>query len=390
MQPPSHKKDIFPESFPELDAGMHPFLKRKRRPGLFHFTLLGFMVIGIALPLIKVEVFTSARGLIKPIKDKIPIRSIVSGQVQWNGIKNNRQVKALDTLLILESKDGFPEIQLLEERMRETTLILEDIQRLLGSSTPHYREMGSSVYREKVKLYETGLRHLQLNHRKHQNELARNSRLFRKGVISRNDFENFNYLEEVARNEVLHFQQNFKARLQDERQAVLQEVSAGSGRRAELKAQRSHHIITAPLAGTLISSELYEGGSFINAGAELAQLLPRSILIAECYVRPRDIGFLQKGNLVSFHIDTYDPHEWGRASGRILEIDAEAVFMEQRPLYKIQCELRQKYLRLKTGIKGPLKNGMTLNARIKLTERSLFQLLFDKLDDWFNPSSQMN
>jgi len=55
---------------------------------------------------------------------------------------------------------------------------------------------------------------------------------------------------------------------------------------------------------------------------------------------------------------------------------------------KILCQLNEKELSLKNGFKGQLKKGMTLNAQFKLAERSLFDLLYDRVDDWFNPSQK--
>ena len=33
-----------------------------------------------------------------------------------------------------------------------------------------------------------------------------------------------------------------------------------------------------------------------------------------------------------------------------------------------------------------IKKGMTLQARFYVTRRTLFQLLYDKADDWLNPN----
>jgi len=41
---------------------------------------------------------------------------------------------------------------------------------------------------------------------------------------------------------------------------------------------------------------------------------------------------------------------------------------------------------LKNGYEGKLKKGVTLQARFVVTERSLWQLLYDKVDDWVNPN----
>ena len=44
------------------------------------------------------------------------------------------------------------------------------------------------------------------------------------------------------------------------------------------------------------------------------------------------------------------------------------------------------YLQLKNGYKGNINKGMTLTTRFHLTDRTLWQLLFDRVDDWFNPN----
>ena len=56
---------------------------------------------------------------------------------------------------------------------------------------------------------------------------------------------------------------------------------------------------------------------------------------------------------------------------------------------KLLCSLDQNFLQLKSGFTGQLKKGMFVSARFELTERSLFDLLYDKIDDWLNPSNQI-
>lgn len=48
--------------------------------------------------------------------------------------------------------------------------------------------------------------------------------------------------------------------------------------------------------------------------------------------------------------------------------------------------MERDYLTLrKSGKKGVLKKGMTVSAHFMITERSLFDLLYQKIDDWANP-----
>ncbi len=54
-------------------------------------------------------------------------------------------------------------------------------------------------------------------------------------------------------------------------------------------------------------------------------------------------------------------------------------------MFKVICKMEQDHLTLKNGFKGKLKKGMTFNARFFIIQRSAFELLYDKVDDWFVP-----
>ena len=40
----------------------------------------------------------------------------------------------------------------------------------------------------------------------------------------------------------------------------------------------------------------------------------------------------------------------------------------------------------KTGMKGYLKKGMVANVRFMITKRSLFDILYQNIDEWINPA----
>jgi HlyD family secretion protein len=58
--------------------------------------------------------------------------------------------------------------------------------------------------------------------------------------------------------------------------------------------------------------------------------------------------------------------------------------------YKVKCSLDKNYLVRKNGIKGFLKKGMAVSAHFMITKRSLFDLLYQKIDDWANPTQYKN
>ena len=75
----------------------------------------------------------------------------------------------------------------------------------------------------------------------------------------------------------------------------------------------------------------------------------------------------------------------GLATGKVIQIDRNITISDQMSYFRVFSSIDQSYLELKNGYKGDIKKGMTLTARFKLTERTLFQLLYDGVDDWMNP-----
>ena len=54
---------------------------------------------------------------------------------------------------------------------------------------------------------------------------------------------------------------------------------------------------------------------------------------------------------------------------------------------EVKCKLQQKFLVMKkTGMKGYLKKGMVANVRFMITKRSLFDILYQNIDEWINPT----
>jgi hypothetical protein len=88
---------------------------------------------------------------------------------------------------------------------------------------------------------------------------------------------------------------------------------------------------------------------------------------------------------VNFQLDAFNYNQWGSARGKVIEISEDIVNIDKSPVFKVRCKLLTDYLELKNGYKGRLKKGMTLTSRFKLIRRSLFDLLYDKTDNWLNP-----
>lgn len=111
----------------------------------------------------------------------------------------------------------------------------------------------------------------------------------------------------------------------------------------------------------------------------------QSNLIVECFVSPVDVGFLKLNDLVNFQIDAFDHNKWETVNGKILQIKNDVSMVEDKLKYRVICSLNETSSLLSKNTAVHLKIGMALTAKFKIAKRTVFQLLFDKIDDWHDP-----
>ena len=75
----------------------------------------------------------------------------------------------------------------------------------------------------------------------------------------------------------------------------------------------------------------------------------------------------------------------GLLEGKVIDVDKNITIQKNQAFFKVRCGLNSKTMQLKSGYKTQVSKGMTLTTRYIITRRSLFDLLFDKVDDWVNP-----
>jgi len=147
-----------------------------------------------------------------------------------------------------------------------------------------------------------------------------------------------------------------------------------------------NRIVLSPVDGEVIQSADFQIGSVVGIDQQIAEISPDGNLVVTCFVNPADIGFIRKEQSVKIQVDALNYNEWGLLNASIFEIsDDMIVGNESSAYFRIKCKPERSYLTLKNGIQADLKKGMSVNARIIVTRRSLFNLLFDKADRWLNP-----
>ena len=382
------KKQIFPKEIIENTLEVHQFKHTNKSKIIYGIILLALISALISLPFIKVTIYNTSQGLIRPDKERILLQSSNSGKVILHQLKNNLQVNKGDTLLLINNLAITQKISTTESLLTETKSFVGDL-RLLSSQKRIVNELQSLKYKQEFNFYKQKLSELNTRFQKIKEDYNRSQKLFDKGVIAKVELNNSKLAYDLSLNAIHQYKKQQNSSWQAALVNFQNQLKELENNQVQLEETNNLTIIKSPVTGTLLNVKGIEKGSFIQNGIQLAEISPKSDLIVECYISPTDIGLLKKQNKVNFQESAFNYNQWGLANGKIQEIGNDIQMINNTPMFKVLCSLDQNFLQLKNGFKGQLKKGMTVNARFEITERSLFDLLYDKMDDWLNPTTQI-
>jgi len=335
----------------------------------------------VALPLVKVDVSMQSRGVMRTPMENTVIQASVYGEVVRYDMAENKAVNKGDTLLVLRTQRQEEQQSLSSAKINENNRFIADIDLLLRDKQPAYTSKYSGEYYRfaaKIKELQTAVSYL-------KKQLDTDTGLKEKKVISEYDYLKTKNAYDAAVEQLNTTQKEFANTWQSERSSLLlqnKELASGIN---QIEQEKKQYIITAPISGTLVQVAGYGTGNFIAPSQQLAYISANDSLLAECYISPSDIGYVHVGQSVHFQFDAFNYQDWGMLQGKVTEIIHDIVAIDQKPMFRVRCSLLGNSLHLKNGYSGNIQKGLSYTARFELTRRTLWQLLFDKLDNWLNP-----
>ena len=349
------------------------------------------VVIAIAtfiglLPIIKIDISSQSRGIIRSEIDNVPVTSAVSGKIVALKLKNNALVQKGDTLLIISKENLESEKQLNDTIYKTNETILQDLEMVLKGKF----NLQTSLIREEYYKYTTQKAELQSKVAQAQINYNRYKTLFEKGVIAKAEFEKYQFDLQFAKQALNSFVKQQMANWQNKKNELTLQLKNITGSNNKLNIEAQNYVVIAPITGTIENFNGVQAGSILNASQPIAQISPVDNLVVESTVSPNDIGLIKPNQKVKFQLDAFNYNQWGLLTGKVIDIDKNITLQENQAFYKVRCALDSKELKLKSGYKTQVSKGMTLTTRYIITRRSLFDLLFDKVDDWLNPKQIKN
>lgn len=376
---------ILPSSliYNSIDAYIdkHPTKSQK----IYWVVLIALTAAIVSLPLISVDVSVQNVGTIRPVAEKTEIKAGISEFVDSVYTKEGSKVSKGDTLLTFRTTSSDYKINYQQERLDDFKEHLNDLRHLASGKRPDvfYSDTRRQEYNYYVKQEEERNANLQKTTKDYQ----RNKSLFEKKVISEEEYEKYQYEYTKAVNELASLKDNQISQWQTDLNSYTNSYNEMlSVMKQEIKG-KDLYVVISPVSGTLDYFRGIYTGSNVQAGNSLAIISPDSTLYLEVYVSPRNIGYIHVGMPVNIQVESFNYNEWGTISGRVTEISSDFLTdNDNKAFYQVKCSMDKDHLIRKNGIQGKLKKGMNIVSHFMITRRSLFDLLYQKMDDWVNPT----
>lgn len=378
--------------FPDSNNLLESYLFRIRKGSrvIYWIIILAVAAAIIVLPFVFVDISVQARGFFQPDIEKQFVFAPAGGKVIFSSVKSGKRVSKGDTLLIIDSETIRSQKAGLAARIAENNFSMSDLRKLvlLDSDIIQKREISlqssryASEFDDLYRQYSVQLQKVQ----KAQSEFDRNSFLYSQSLIPQAEYENSRYLLDVERENlrrivssvITSWQYDLNQRINDSVKMIAENCHYNE--------ELSNRVVTAPVSGEIVVSSEIQEGSIIAANQKILEISPEGELLANVLIKPADIGFVREGQPVRIQVDAFRYNEWGMIEGEIIDV-SDDLFIEGNSgaFFRVRCRLKNNTLSLKNGYTAIMKKGMSINARIIVTRRSLFNLLFDRVHKWLNP-----
>jgi len=387
--PASNK--IFPPEILEFTSDYHFHQHNTRSHLVYQLLMLILIVAFISLFLISVDVSVKSTGIIRSSDDRNEIKALVSGRLDSIFVSENQRVVKGQTLLKIEAEILKEQNQLVKAQKEDFGNQIKDLNMLLHlSRTNNWSKkpgLSSGLYKQDFALFWQKITDAKTTLMTVEKDFARNKKLYEVKAISEAEFDRALLLHSTATNKIKTIMEEEEARWESELTQLQMKNRELSSQDKQYLREKDYYVVKAPISGTIQQLKGLQPGSIVAANEFLAEISPDEQMVAEMYVLPKDIGLIHPGTVSRLQVDAYNYNQWGLVTGQVTSISNDVYTNgKEPPFFKVRCKLDQNALRLSNGYVGKLKKGMTLQARFLVTERTLFQLMYDKADDWLNPN----
>ena len=390
--PSEHRHGVF--SFDDPHDLLETHLVRTQQGARWIYALIVLLSVGtlVSLPLITVDVYVSAAGVVRPTSEKHALTVGIDGIVESVPLDLASHVERDQVVVRIEARSTVAQHETISAELGRTKQAIADLTYLL--SRTHGWASGPAgletvEHRQQARTLEARLGAIDVQIDEARDELERFERQLAGEIVAPVEVEEKRYeLRGIEAQRTL-VREEARGRWADALTSTRARAKALEAQREQLAHIKALHEVRSPVSGSLEKLVSLSPGSFVQAGTRVAIVSPDTDLIGEVFVPPGDVGFIRPGVPVLLRVHAFNPQEWGVLTGRVESIGGDVVDAGFGPVFRVRLSIQRSFLELATGHRGHLRKGMTFEARFLVARRSLFQLLRDRVHDWIlSPGSE--
>ena len=341
----------------------------------------------MALPFIHTTISVKGLGLVQSNVEKIEVLAPVSGKIVHINLKDNQRVLKGELLMRIDAALPQQQGEILSNQNKQQQNLLNDAEMLIEAidfakvTVSLQTGLYNSSWQQYLEQQQNSLNAKEQSFKIYK----RYETLYTRRVVTQAEYEQYKYNYDQALSDLKMVAKRYRTQWQTEANQYRNELKEIQTHKIQLNEQEKMYTLKSQLSGSIQNLTGLQIGAYVFANQKLADISPDSALLAFCFIKPSDIGLIKKGQYVRFQIDAFNYNQWGMLTGKVVDISDDIIVQDQTTFFKVKCKFDKNYLQLKNGYKGHIKKGMSFNANFTVTRRSLFQLLYDKVDDWINP-----
>jgi len=382
---------IFPSSIIQNTVEIYDSRISVRSHMIYIILLAMLVAFFVSLPLIYVDVAVQTRGTFQSALHRNSLMISVGGRLETWNLSENKKVEKGDLLAVVRGEQINLEMAGVEERLILLEDFITDLKSLLNLDFANPEilliPLKSNAYQASLMEFQSRISNQTTYVQKLERDFQRAELLFESKSIAFADYDNIDvqYKQALAELDLIRKQ---KVNLWEQELIDYGNEKTRLRNQLDVYSERlDQYKIIAGTGGTLINVINLNEGDFVHPQQKLAEISPDDTMLAVTYISPADIAFISTGQKVSFQVDAYNYNQWGIAEGKVVEVADDLTLLNEKEAgFLVTSKLDAPSLHLATGQEGIIKKGMTFNGRFVVARRSLFQLLYDKVDNWLNPS----
>lgn len=361
--------------------------RRKAKSNIIYAVAIVFVMASIVLlPFIYVDVSVEGTGNVRPKTERSTIIAPVTEIVDEVYVKEGDAVVKGQPILKFRTDNTDVKINYQRSQQNEFLSQCHDLEFLIKGSCPQTfkssnREQEYYSLVAQCAQMKTDMRHL-------KTEWLRNKALYDDKLISEEEYEKYYYQYLDKQNELKTLVENKHATWETDLNNLRQQIREAHSNIEGDVSDKHMLILRAPVSGTVENFSGIYPGIPVQAGTNLAVISPKAPLYVEAFVKPKDIAFIRPNMTAKIQVDAFNYNEWGMLEGKVESVSSDYVVdSSNNYLFKVRVRLDKNYLTDdRTHHQGYIKKGMTAVVRFMVTKKSLFDLLYQSMDSWVNPT----